>query len=241
MEHWAYLTDDDEPPKKETSSAASTLQHPAANERRNADVPNPAERDERPGTSAQGGQSWPRIEPHPENARPPPYLDPPKQQLPSAPAPWNWTPEMGDEAYRHQDPSLPPGVIDISEELRWRHRQRQRQSEWANELLVRSGILSAGPTRRPERHNEASPWYAAREETTRNQTRKAHGPPYALRMTDMRPTERPASWHAPWHCGGSPALNTPPTAWRAPTWGAPVTAEGGGPVATPERGDPTRV
>ena len=41
--------------------------------------------------------------------------------------------------------------------------------------------------------------------------------------------------------GGSPALNTPPTAWRASTWGAPVTAEGGGPVTTPERGDPTRV
>ena len=45
----------------------------------------------------------------------------------------------------------------------------------------------------------------------------------------------------PGTAGCHPALNTPPTAWRAPTWGAPVTAEGGGAITTPERGDPTRV
>ena len=70
MEHWAYRTDDDEPPEKETSCDAFTFQQPAAMERRNADVPRQDTRDERGETSAQDDQSWARIEPHPENARP---------------------------------------------------------------------------------------------------------------------------------------------------------------------------
>ena len=39
---------------------------------------------------------------------------------------------------------------------------------------------------------------------------------------------------------GCPALSIPPTAWRAPIRGAPVTAEGWGPI-TSERSDPTGV
>ena len=159
MEHWVYGTDDDEPPKKETSCGAFTFQQPATMERRSADPPNQDTRDERAVTNAQGDQSWARLEPHPENARPPAYLDPPQQQIPPAPAAWDWTPEMGDEAYQHQNPSLPPGVIDILAELRWRHRERQRQSNWAKNLLARSGHFSAGPIRRLERRNEAPPWY----------------------------------------------------------------------------------
>ena len=39
---------------------------------------------------------------------------------------------------------------------------------------------------------------------------------------------------------GCSALSTPPTAWRALARGAPVTAEGWGPI-TSERSDPTGV
>ena len=75
-------------------------------------------------TNAQDDPSWAQLRPHPENASPPPYMDPPRQQQPSAPAANEWHPEFEAEFFTFQDPSLPPGVIDISAELRWRHAEK---------------------------------------------------------------------------------------------------------------------
>ena len=151
MEHWAYGTDDDEPPKKESDRDASSTQQHAEKKRRSADSSKPNTHDDEAVTNAPGDPSWARLEPHPENARPPPQMDPPNLQFTFAPAAVEWTPKTADEDDSYQDPRLPPGVIDISEELRWRHRERQRQSEWAQQLLARSGLFSAGPLRGPLR------------------------------------------------------------------------------------------
>ena len=68
-------------------------------ERRSADSPNPDIRDEGAVTNAQGDPSWARLTPHPENARPPPYLDPPQQQFEPAPAEMDWAQELEQHDY----------------------------------------------------------------------------------------------------------------------------------------------
>ena len=102
----------------------------------------------------------------------------------------------GDDG-SYQDPRLPPGVIDISEELRWRHRERQRLNEWARSVLVKSGVISAGTQNRPERSSEPPPQDAARDETTRNCMMKVFGPPSHERTKVSTPKERHAQWFAP--------------------------------------------
>ena len=153
----------------------SKAEHHAAMERSSAASPPADARTEEAVTNAPNDPSWARLRPHPENARPPPFMDPPMQHNASAPAAIEWTPETGEDDYSYQDPSLTPGVINISAELRWRHRERQRQSIWAKQQGQGSAHWCAGPMSGPERRNEAPPWYAAREETTRNYVRKAHG------------------------------------------------------------------
>ena len=160
-------------------------------ERRSADSSKPHTTEAAAVTNAPGDPSWAQLEPHPENARPPPRMDPPDLKFTFTPEKIEWTPETADETEDYQDPRLPPGVIDISEELRWRHRERQRQSEWAKQVLARSGWSSAGPMQGPDRRNEPPPWYAAREEITRNYERKAHGPPsYQLLEVQLRDDNR---------------------------------------------------
>ena len=197
MEHWVYGTDDDEPPNKECWRDDASKQHHAAMKRTSADSRKPDTCDDKALTNAPGDPSWAQLEPHPENARPPPHMEPPKQQSSFAPAAVDWPQEATDDDNSYQDPRLPPGVIDISEELRWRHRERQRQSEWAQRLLARSGLFGAGPMRGPLRPNEPPPWRAAREETTRNHERKANRPPYDAQRTNGRPEETTSSVHAP--------------------------------------------
>ena len=131
MEHWVYGTDDDEPPNKECSWCDdASKQHHAELKRTCAESSKPDTSDDAAVTNAPGDPSWARLEPHPENARPPPYMDPPQQHFTFAPAAVEWTPETAEDDYSYQDPSLPPGVIDISAELRWRFRERQRQRMW---------------------------------------------------------------------------------------------------------------
>ena len=127
-------------------------------ERSSADSSKPHTTEAAAVTNAPGDPSWAQLEPHPENARPPPQMDPPDLKFTFTPEKIEWTPETADETEDYQDPRLPPGVIDISEELRWRHRERQRQSDWAKQVLARSGWSSAGPMQGPDRRNEPPPW-----------------------------------------------------------------------------------
>ena len=163
MEHWAYYTDDDEYPKKESERDAPQTQHSAAMEHKSADSSKPHIPEAEAVTNAPGDPSWANLEPHPENARPPPRMDPPDMNFTFVPEPpfdkLPWTPEQPDETEDYQDPRLPPGVIDITEELRRRHRERQKQSDWAQQVLVKCGLASAGPQNRPAHRNEPLPWY----------------------------------------------------------------------------------
>ena len=86
MEHWAYYTDDDEYPKKETARDASQTQHSVEMERKSADSRKPHTPEAAAVTNAPGDPSWANLEPHPENARPPPRMDPPAM-------PFTFTPE----------------------------------------------------------------------------------------------------------------------------------------------------
>ena len=72
MEHWAYHTDDDEHPKKESGRDASQTQQSAAMEHTSADFSKPHQTEAAAITNAPGDPSWANLEPHPENARPPP-------------------------------------------------------------------------------------------------------------------------------------------------------------------------
>ena len=139
MNHWAYHTDDDEYPNKESYPGDAAKQHQAALQRTDADCSKPGTTAAKAVTNAPGDPSWWRLVPHPENARPLPRSDPQKQQCGFAPEMEEGELKPADDDDSYQDPRLPPGVIDISEELRWRHRERQRQSEWAKNVLARSG------------------------------------------------------------------------------------------------------
>ena len=113
MEHWVYGTDDDEPPNKECSWCDdASKQHHAELKRTCAESSKPDTSDDAAVTNAPGDPSWARLEPHPENARPPPQMDPPNLQFTFAPEKVEWTPETADEDESYQDPRLPPGVIE---------------------------------------------------------------------------------------------------------------------------------
>ena len=146
MDHWAaYHTDDDEPLKKESCSGDATKQQEAALKRTSADCSKTDRAGAAAVTNAPGDPSWWRLVPDPGNARPLPRTDPQKQHCGFAPELEEGELKPAEDDDSFQDPRLPPGVIDISEELRWRHRERQRQSKWAKNVLARSGWLSAGP------------------------------------------------------------------------------------------------
>ena len=193
MEHWAYYTDDDEYTKKEPERDASQTQYSVEMERKSADSRKPHIPEAAAVTNAPDDPSWANLEPHPENARPPPRMDPPAMHFTFAPEPpfdkLPGTHEQPDEDEDYQDPRLPPGVIDITEDLRRRHRERQKEADWAQQLLVRFGLASAGPQNRPTHRNEPLPRYNARGETTRNGERKAHGPPPSANSDVRRPSE----------------------------------------------------
>ena len=116
MDHWAYHTDDDEPTKKETTSGAFTFQQPDAKERRSADCSRTDTTVAAAVTNAPGDPSWWQMVPPPEKATPLPRTGAPDQPFTFTPESVTWTQEATDDEDTYQDPRLPPGVIDISEE-----------------------------------------------------------------------------------------------------------------------------
>ena len=176
MDHWAYFTDDDEQPKKETVRDATQTQYTEDVERTSACFWKPHPTVAAAITNAPEDPSWANLKPHPENARPPPTMDPPAKPFRFAPpGKAKATEELSDED-DYRNPSWPPGVIDISGSLRRRHRERQKEADWAQQLLVRFGLASAGTQSQPASREEPLPWNDAREETTRNGARKGYSP-----------------------------------------------------------------
>ena len=176
MDHWAYSTDDDEHPKKETARDATQTQYTDDLERTSACFWRPHPTVAAAVTNAPDDPSWAKLQPHPENARPPPTMDPPAKKFSFAPAGQSKAaPDLNDDD-DYRNPSWPPGVIDISEHLRRRHHERQHKAAWAKQQPVKAGQLSAGTQKQPAHREEPLPWDKGREETTRNDARKGHGP-----------------------------------------------------------------
>ena len=174
--------------------------------------------------------------PSPENAQPLPRTAYQKQPIGCAPdiEEGELLPPNDDDSY--QDPRVPPGVVDISEELRWRHRERQRLNEWARSVLARSGWPGASPMQTPDRRNEPPPRHAAREETTRNCMRKVHGPPSHARSNEMRLMERHASWFAP-RPQRLPCSEYPSDGLAGPRKASTRHRGGGGRLSPPPKGE----
>ena len=126
MDHWAYHTDDDEHPNKESRPANATKRHHTALAQSSADCSKTGTTTPRAVTNAPGDPSWWQFVPSPEKAQPLPSTYQHKQPAGCAPDFEEGELLPPDDDGSYQDPRLPPGVIDISEELRWRHRERQR-------------------------------------------------------------------------------------------------------------------
>ena len=119
MNHWAYHTDDDEHPCKESCSADATKQQHAVLQRTGADCSKSGETAPNAVTNAPGDPSWWQLVPSPENAQPLPRIYQHKQPVGCAPDFEKGELLPPDDDGSYQDPRLPPGVVDISEELRW--------------------------------------------------------------------------------------------------------------------------
>ena len=87
MDHWSYYTDDDEPTKKESPCDAPQTQSMMGMERTSADFRKPHPTVAAAISNAPDDPSWADLEPHPENARPPPRMDPPAAKFSFAPMP----------------------------------------------------------------------------------------------------------------------------------------------------------
>ena len=199
MDHWSYYTDDDEPTKKESPCDAPQTQSMMGMERTSADFRKPHPTVAAAISNAPDDPSWADLEPHPENARPPPRMDPPAAKFSFAPMQHGSTAAeqtSDDEDYRN--PNWPPGVIDISEHLRRRHKERLRVAKWA-QLQVKPGTASANQQSQPLRREEPTPCDDARERTTRNCERKDPRPLPSANSDVWRREEPHGNRLAPWH------------------------------------------
>ena len=197
MDHWAYRTDDDECPEKESAPASVTKLHHLHLAQFSAESSSGGSTTPCAVTNAPGDPSWWQFTTDPERAQPLPSTFQHKQPPGCAPdfEEGELLPPGDDGA--DQDPRLPPGVVDIAEELRWKHREKQRLREWARSVLVKCGTISAGTETGTERRNEPPPSNAAREETTRNCRMKVFGPPSRNRNDVQQHRDRLRSWYAP--------------------------------------------
>ena len=199
MDHWSYNTDDDEPQSTKKTRDAHQDQCSEELERTSACFWKPHPTVAAAITNAPDDPSWANLRPHPENARPPPRMDPPAAPFSFAPKPHgNTAAEQTSDDEDYRNPNWPPGVVDISEHLRRRHKERLRVAKWA-QLQVKTGTASANQQRQPERREEPTPWEDPRVRTTRNDERKDPQPlPYADPNGWRREEangERPAHWN----------------------------------------------
>ena len=124
MEHWAYRTDDDETQEDESTRAYAKKLQTQLLAQTSADSSSGGSTAPCAATNAPGGPSWWELIPDPQRAQPLPRTYQHKQPAGCAPQ-WEEgeiTPVVDDGEY--QDPRLPPGVVDIADELRWKHRQK---------------------------------------------------------------------------------------------------------------------
>ena len=177
MEHWAYRTDDDELPEKECTPATESKLHQLQLAQFSADSSSGGSTTPCAVTNAPGDQSWWEFVPDPANAQPLPSRYQHDQPPGCAPGLEEGELLPPGEDEEDQDPRLPPGIVDIAEELRWKHRAKQRLREWARAVIVRCGTMSAGTETGTEHRNEPPPRDAAREKTTRNYRMEAPGQP----------------------------------------------------------------
>ena len=196
MEHWSYGTDDDETHEASTRAYEWKLQKhlqaqsSAGSSSGGSTTPCAV-------TNAPGDQSWWQLVPDPQKAQPLPRTYQHKQPAGCAPGLEEGEIQTQGHDDEGQDPKLPPGVIDISEELRERHRERQRDDQWARSVIVKCLALGAGTQQGPIHNSESLPSDATRGNTTRNDARNAHGPPARDRNDVQRHCNEPGWWHAP--------------------------------------------
>ena len=197
MEHWAYGTDDDETHEDDSTRAYALKLHNQFLAQSSAGSSSGGSTTPCAVTNAPGDPSWWQLIPDPEKAQPLPRTYQHKQPAGCAPGleEGEIQPQGHDDEY--QDPKLPPGVIDISEELRGQHREKQRYDEWARSVIVKCLAMSAGTQQDPEHGSEPPPRDAARDKTTRDGMRKVHGPPSRDRNDVQRHRDELRSWYAP--------------------------------------------
>ena len=218
MEHWAYGTDDDETPEDETTRAYAQKLQSQFLEQQSADSSSGGSTTPCAVTNAPGDHSWWQLVPDPKRAQPLPSTFQHKQPPGCAPGleEGEIMPQGDEDEY--QDPKLPPGVIDISEELRWRHREKKRLDEWARSVIVKCCTMGAGTEMGPKQSNEPPPRDAAHERTTRNHRIEAPGQPSRDR-NDGR-------WHRDRSQGSAtrplrlPCLEHPPVGLAGPHQGS---------------------
>ena len=236
MDHWAYRTDDDETQEDESTRAYAKKLQTQLLAQTSADSSSGGSTTPCAATNAPGDSSWWELIPDPQRAQPLPRTYQHKQPAGCAPQ-WEEgeiTPAVDDGEY--QDPRLPPGVVDIADELRWRHRQKQHLREWARSVVARCATMSAGTEKGTARSSETPARVATREETTRNHSMEAHGPPFRRGSEVQRHRDRPCPWIAPrpqWQ----PCLEHPSDGLAGPRQGSTRHRGRVGPYHTSERSE----
>ena len=234
MDHWAYRTDDDESPEKETNPALTTKQHQLDWAQMSADSSSGGSTTPCVATNAPGDRSWWALTPDPQKAQPLPRDYQHKQPAGCAPQWEDGEIVPAEDDGEYQDPRLPPGVVDIADELYWEHRRKQRLREWARAFVARCATVSADTENGNARSSETPARDTTREETTRNHSTEALGLPFRREGEVRRHRDRLWPWNAPrpqWQ----PCLEHPSDGLAGPHQGSTRHRGRVGPYHTSER------
>ena len=197
MDHWAYRTDDDEIPEKESTHAAESKLHQLQQAQMSADDSSGGSTTPCVATNAPGDRSWWALTPDPQKAQPLPRDYQHKQPAGCAPQIEDGEIVPAEDDGEYQDPRLPPGVIDITDELYWEHRRKRQLREWARAFVARCATVSADTENGNACSSETPARDTTREETTRNRSVEALGPPFRREGEIRRPRDRMWPWNAP--------------------------------------------